>query len=83
MTRKIRKTLRERISEIQQNFIEGVIYYEKVTGKNQRDPDYYKYHLDNMKTALREQRLRERDVTYHTRDAEAKLAGERTKEGLD
>jgi hypothetical protein len=68
-----RKPLRERIAEIQQDFIEGVL----------KSPDSYNYHLGHLKEALRDLRLRERDVTYHTRDAEAKLAGERTKRGLE
>lgn len=78
-----REPLHKRISDIQQNFIEGVIYYEESSGKRPRDPNYYKYHLDIMKDAFRELHLREKDVTYHIRDAEAKLAGERTKRGLD
>lgn len=70
-----RKSLQERIEGIQAQYIKAVLALDDNPNSPSED---YKFYLNALKRALRALRLRERDVIYRVRDAEAKLEGARS-----
>jgi hypothetical protein len=74
-----RKTFEQKVEEAKEKYIKSVLAHEVNAG----DAATYQLYEDRLREALRALRLREKDVTYHMRDASARVEGVRSRRRRD
>lgn len=74
-----RKTFEQKVEEAKDKYIKSVVAFEVNVDPVDRSTTTYQLYADRLREALRALRLRERDVVYHMRDADAKIEGVRSR----